>query len=735
MISRKKTKQNSKKARHKLVPDKGHVYQWLLGVAAFIIIAVIVLIDMVPKLDLTVGSVAPETLYSPRTIRNNYVSGRLEKQAAEDAARKASQDPNNFEINQVVALDATSDVTTLFEIVKEKREDLGLWKNEEPGEGVDAEEATNPGINEQLPITADDIGELQGLAYEKIGVRISNRLAEVLLLIPASTLEEGMTGLAQIVGEFLKAERIAEEDVPANKAQMAAVVFDSSLPEEFIPEAQEIAVGLVKPNLTLNLEKVKEAERAAIAQVKPVMVKKESKIVGKGEVVNEEQIQILTDLGMLKTSSSYPVMFGALILLLLLFAGLFAYMYQYERAILTDVRLFGLLCLVSVLVVFLSKLMSVLSWPYAGYLAPVAMGTMLMAILVDSRLSAISAIAFGIIVGLFSGMELKFAVVAIVGGLTGVYSVSKASQRSDITRGGFIVGIALFFTIVAIGLIQTDGDLLKNSWVGLVNGLLSGVLAIGVLPYLETLFGITSSIRLLELSNPNQPLLRRLLIEAPGTYHHSIIVGNLAESAADAIDGNSILARVGAHYHDIGKLKRPYFFGENQFIPENPHDKIAPSLSTLIIVSHTKDGAELAKQYKLPQVIIDFTQQHHGTDLVKFFYHRALENSRDGEVEESDFRYPGPKPQTKETAIVMLADSVEAAVRSLSKPTAGRIDGLARKIIKDKLNSGQLDESDLTLKDLDTIAQAFSRVLSGIYHSRVQYPETVVEELQKKAKN
>lgn len=733
MNPRKKQKQK-KQAKFKLALDNGQIYQWLIGLATFVLIAVIVLIDMVPKLDLTVGSVAPETIYAPRTIRNNYATSLLERQAAEEAARQASQDPNNYDINTVVGLEATEDILALLELVKDKRQSLGLWtvETEETGEGT--EEAI-PETVPQLPTEAD-VDEVQNKALEQLGLRLTDRLTEVLLLLPAQTLSEGMTGLAQIVGDFLQRERISEADVPAKRNQLVALILDSSLPEEFIPEAQEIAANLVQPNLVLNLEKVKAAEREAISRVEPVMVPQDSRIVGKGEVVNEEQIQILNDLGMLKTSSVYPIMFGALIVLTLIFCGLFVYLYQYERTILKEIRQLGLLCLVSVLVVFLSKLMSVLSWPYAAYLAPVAMGTMLLAILLDSRLAAICAVAYAIIVGLISGLDFRYAIGAVVSGLTGVYSVSKASQRSDITRAGFVVGVVLFLTIVGIGLVQTDGELLKHSWVGLVNGLLCGVLAIGSLPYLETLFDVTSSIKLLELSNPNQPLLRRLLVEAPGTYHHSVIVGNLAESAADAIGCDSILARVGAHYHDIGKLKRPYFFGENQFIPENPHDKIAPSLSTLIIISHTKDGVELGKQYKLPQMIIDFTQQHHGTDLVRYFYHKALEQSRDGEVDEGDYRYPGPKPQTKEIAIVMLADSVEAAIRSLSKPTAGRIDGLIRKIIKDKLDAGQLDECDLTLRDLNTIAQAFSRVLSGIYHSRVQYPETVMEELQqKKAKS
>jgi len=227
------------------------------------------------------------------------------------------------------------------------------------------------------------------------------------------------------------------------------------------------------------------------------------------------------------------------------------------------------------------------------------------------------------------------------------------------------------------------------------------------------------------------------MLEAPGTYHHSILVGNLAEAAAEAVGGDGLLARVGAFYHDIGKLKRPYFFVENQVGKDNPHDKIAPSLSTLIVTSHVKDGLELAGEYKLPDVVTQFIAQHHGTDLVRFFYHRATEASEDGSVEEKDFRYPGPKPQGKEVAIVSLADAVEAATRSLSKPTPGKIEGLVRKIIKDRLNSGELDESDLTFQDMDRIASAFSKVIMGMFHTRVEYPDKITkEEIEgKKTKN
>ncbi len=305
-------------------------------------------------------------------------------------------------------------------------------------------------------------------------------------------------------------------------------------------------------------------------------------------------------------------------------------------------------------------------------------------------------------------------------------------------KAAVYISAANVVAIMVMGIINDSSPLFVMGsalLLGTTNGILSSILTNGSLPYLENAFGITSPVRLLELSQPSNPLLKKLLTEAPGTYHHSILVGNLAEAAAEAVGGESLLVRVGAYYHDIGKIKRPYFFIENQFGGDNPHDKIAPSLSTLILTAHVRDGLDLAKEYKLPQAIIKIIEQHHGSSLVTYFYHKALECCVDDNLNEDDFRYEGPKPQTKEAAIVMLADSVEAAVRSMQNKTHGRIEGLVRKILREKLLDGQLDECDLTFRDLEDIAQAFLKVLSGIFHSRVEYPDLTKEMERRKSRS
>ncbi len=257
-----------------------------------------------------------------------------------------------------------------------------------------------------------------------------------------------------------------------------------------------------------------------------------------------------------------------------------------------------------------------------------------------------------------------------------------------------------------------------------LNGIASGILVLGILPIFEYLFKTVTNISLLELADFNHPLLNRLMLEAAGTYHHSLIVGNLSEAASQAVKANSLLARIGAYYHDIGKLSKPEYFSENQNININKHDTLTPAMSKLVIINHVKDGVELAKKYRLNPRFIDFIQQHHGSSLVYYFYRRALETlEEDQEIKEEGFRYPGPKPKTKETAIVLLADSTEAATRALKDPTPAKIEEAVHKIINNKFIDGQLDECDLTLKDLEKISGIFIRILSVIYHSRVTYPE------------
>jgi putative nucleotidyltransferase with HDIG domain len=341
-----------------------------------------------------------------------------------------------------------------------------------------------------------------------------------------------------------------------------------------------------------------------------------------------------------------------------------------------------------------------------------------------------------------AGGMVELFIYFFVNSIVAAHGVRDCSERTVLIKTGLKVGVLNIFLSITVQMIHGSPPAIEYvvlAFLGFLGGLLSGVIATGILPLAEMSFGYTTDIKLLELANLDQPLLRELMVQSPGTYHHSVIISNMVEATAKAIQANPLLAKVSAYYHDIGKMKKPLYFIENQMEGENRHEKLAPSMSSLILISHVKDGVELARDHKLGSEISDIIQQHHGTTLISYFYHKAKERlqSKSGrvvDVKEEDFRYPGPKPQTKEAGLVMLADMVEAASRSLGDPTPSRIQGMVQKIINKVFSDGQLDECELTLKDLHEIAKGFNITLSGIFHHRIEYPE-IAPLAAKKAKN
>ncbi|MBQ5702885.1 MAG: HDIG domain-containing protein, partial [Peptococcaceae bacterium] len=480
----------------------------------------------------------------------------------------------------------------------------------------------------------------------------------------------------------------------------------------------------------------KKSEILATVEPEKITVQKGELVVRKGEILTERQATILQQLGYSQSASPVIVVFGLAILIAIMILVVRAFMMHFTPKIYRDEKQLVLMMLLTTATIFLYDMFLSLTLSsiaeraaQVGYLIPVAMGTMLITILLDVRLGLVIDIILAIFVGMYTENS-AFAVVALIGGLTGSLGVATLGQRSDISRTALSISAVNACLIIGLGMIQsqTPDVILFGVVFGVSNGLISSIFTMGVLPYLENIFGITTSIKLLELANPSQPLLKKLMTEAPGTYHHCIMVGNLGEAAAEAIGANGLEVRLGAYYHDIGKLKRPYFFAENQFSGNNPHNNMTPQLSTLIITSHVKDGIEMAKEAKLPPIIIQMIAQHHGDSLVSFFYSKAKET--DPQAKERDYRYEQPKPQTKEAAILMMADTVEAAVRSKKNATPGQIEGFIRTLIKGKLNDGQFDECELTFRDLELIAEAFTRVINGIYHKRIEYPPQANELLK-----
>lgn len=570
--------------------------------------------------------------------------------------------------------------------------------------------------------------------------RLSDMAASVLLYMEQDTMDalkaEAMNLLRTNWQMGVRDFEVAEKE---EKIRNQIELLNYNSPYRDLIRAVFDKIELV-PNYTYDEVATLKAREEAAANESPVLITihKGQRIVNEGEIVTEDQMEILRFLGYQRTSP-YVALIGVSLFLVLVIVLTTLFMKYFRKEIYQKQKNYIILSLLVFIIILLTKLIlsvNISDQPevaeLVGYLVPVAAGSMLITILLDTRLAVFITVILSFFVGILSENALPYTVNAFVGGLVGVYTVSKFTQRLDWVKAGLFIAAADVVCIVALGLMNNYNlqVLFYGIILGVINGFFSAIFAYGSLPFFEQGFKVTTNVRLMELANPNQPLLKRLLLEAPGTYHHSILVGNLAEAAADAVGADSLLVRVGAYYHDIGKLKRPYFFIENQLGGENPHAKLTPALSTLIITSHIKDGMEIAQQHGIPSVVMDFIEQHHGKSLVTYFYHKAMEMGNPDNVKEGEFRYDAPKPQSKEAAIVMLADNVEAAVRSMSTATPGKIEGLVRKIIKERLQDGQLDESALTFRDLDLIAQAFTRILNGIFHTRIEYPENVLAKME-----
>ncbi len=386
-----------------------------------------------------------------------------------------------------------------------------------------------------------------------------------------------------------------------------------------------------------------------------------------------------------------------------------------------DMRSFLSLSLLFLVYIPICKLIIAQGWsPYYVPVSAAAMAVMLN--YRDLELVFVFAMLVSFLVAEMFGGNLYYFWIMFLSSIVGALMSQNVRHRKHIFQAG--LGVSITMALLYILYVYASGsNIVKDNLIAvLVNGILSFAITFVGIPLFEAMFGTITNISLLEWADTQQPLLRKLIMEAPGTYHHSLVVGNLAEAAAEEIGANSLLARVGAYYHDVGKIPRAEYFVENQLKGQNTHEKLSPSMSKLILMNHVKEGLELARKYRLPKQIADFIAQHHGTSLAYYFYQKALEEGKE-DIREEDFRYPGPKPQSKETAIVLLADAVEAAVRSLPDPNPDKIALTVKKVIDSKVIDGQLDECDLTFRDLEKIAKVFTKILSSMYHQRIAYPE------------
>ena len=525
-------------------------------------------------------------------------------------------------------------------------------------------------------------------------------------------------------------------------------------PREMADVSLRLAAALIKPNLTFNKRETELRKDLARKSVKPFYfkVKKGEMLVREGERITPEHLLKLSEQNKFLKQKEMTGQVPAMVVLIgflisaMYFVGLMTGASSREE--IKDLLFNAVTLLVMFLVIVaLNFVFEETARGFNYFTAralvfaiPVASGAMLISVFQGMAVATSFSLIVSVLASLVVGGQVEFFAYFFIGSLLAAYGVRECRDRGILIKAGLKVGVCN--VVLALSIEALHGSFyslealiaLASAFIG---GAFLGVIATGMLPLIEMSFGYTTDIKLLELANLDQPLLRELMVQCPGTHHHSVIVSNMVEATAKAINANPLLAKVAAYYHDIGKMKKPLYFIENQRSRENRHERLAPSMSSLILISHVKDGVELAAKYKLGREIIDIIRQHHGTSLISFFYEKAKEQSekkgkRSFQVKEEDFRYPGPKPQTKEAGLVMLADVVEAASRTLVDPTAARIQGMVQKIVNKVFSDGQLDECELTLKDLHEIAKSFNKTLSGIFHHRIEYPESAAKSVPAK---
>jgi putative nucleotidyltransferase with HDIG domain len=525
--------------------------------------------------------------------------------------------------------------------------------------------------------------------------------------------------------------RIGKADEPVGKAFIAS--FAS--PETGRTLWSLIAEKLVgSPTLIYQDALTLKARQEAQRSVKDLfdVYRRGEVLVEQGEEISEEQLLLLwmeheTALRAQTWGERVRRAGGVFLLVAAMFALMATMVHRQEPRIACQTRRVATLCALAVTTIACVRLIAQQSWD--AELIPVAVAGMILAIAYKPRFALMMTFAFSILTALTLGTGIGPFLVLMGGTSAGVLTLQEVRTRTKLIKVGAITALGYFTLTWATGLWENQPSALIFStaaWRGCW-GLMAGFLLGGSLPFIENAFGIVTGISLLELGDISHPLLQELVRRAPGTYNHSVTVATIAEAAVERIGGDALLVRVGAYFHDIGKMLKPRYFIENQAGADNRHDNLSPAMSTLIIIGHVKDGVVLARQHHLPEPIIDLIEQHHGTTLVEYFFREATRRGHDdpdaADVSESAFRYPGPKPKTKEAAVMMITDAVESASRTLSEPTPARLENLVREIIDKRLRDDQFDQCSLTLNEIAIIRESLIKSLIGIYHGRVKYPE------------
>jgi putative nucleotidyltransferase with HDIG domain len=652
---------------------------------------------------LDVGDVSPNDIRAPSRI--TYVSD-TETEAARDQAELAVDEIYDYDpTDTTIARQQIDHARRLFEYVSAVRLDP-YASAETKTKLIQAIEGV-----ELSPTTAADSLGLEEAQWDEV-------------------VTKSLEVLAEVQGQEIRSDHLEEQ-----RDQLR--VFEPELSEAQAALVETWVRSLMVPNSFPNPAATEEARAEAREAVEPVYITLEEGeiIVREGEVADPVVWEALVKLGLLQPRIEWRdiavrVLFTSLLTLIL--ALYLTTLHPMFWANWRDMLLLGVLSTVAILA---AKLM-IPGHVVLGYLFPFAAMSMLLTALVDTEIAIVLTAILSPLIGFIAGGSLEFSIYAFAGGVVSSLRLWRIERLNAFLWAGVYGALSNLGVVLVFRILEQDHDILGTLQIagaGVANAVLAMSLTLGGFFLFSNLLNITTSLQLLELGRPTHPLLRELLLKAPGTYHHSLMVGNLAEQAAQAIGADSLLARVGAYYHDIGKMLRPYFFYENQTDGENPHDRLDPETSAQIITSHVKDGLQLARKYGLPEEIQDFIHQHHGTAVPTYFFRRACEQS-DGaqQAHEERFRYPGPRPHTREAAILMLADETEAASRANRPRSVEEIDELVDTLIRARVDDGQLDDSDLTLRDLQRIKETFVNVLQGIYHPRIKYPEDPMQEEGKK---
>ena len=664
--------------------------------------------------DISMGSLAPETIRAAKTVEDTEKT-ELERTNAENATVPV------YDFDQEIAQQKAALLTLLFDLTIEAQKEL------EEQEGLTQAEKLEV-LKEKLKTVTDKQDSLS----------LTDDELRALLGASEGQLTDARDTLVRLTEEALS-ESIRKENLPSARTNIESLVRSSTITNSLLSTAITLGRNSMVETETLNEEKTAIVKQQAQEAVEPTKILQGQIIVLEGEIIDREKYRQLELLGLIDNQASLKPIGGVVILIFLQMVFLFVLFDRYKGSLREKSNHLLVTVIVYLSAIIIMKLVSLISDNFdvvLGFIFPTAMATMLIRLLTNNRVATLVTLLIASSAGIIfqenyaAVLQMDIALYILFGGFASLFFMGSMEKRSDILRASAVVTVInLLFIAFYLLMTQSDYGLAEIMFyigAGIVSGLLSGALTMGLLPFFESMFGILSTMRLIELSNPNHPLLKKILTETPGTYHHSVMVANLAETACEAIGADGLLARVGSYYHDVGKTRRPAFFIENQ-MGINPHDTLQPESSADIIIAHTTDGAELLRKHKMPQEIIDIALQHHGTSLLKYFFHKAKEEAV--QVKEGDFRYPGPKPQTREAAVISIADSVEAAVRSMKEPNAEKIQKLIQAIIQDRVQDDQFDECDISLKELKIIEDVLLETLNGIFHSRIEYPKEKQEAL------